>query len=238
MNSFNNDLISIFQKYYPDLIIDGTEPELIIDMLAGIIQKLESDKESDTENDIFAKEDDIDLFQDDLLCDRINIKNSKDLELNYLMAVEHLPETIVSSNNIILNGKINANPIKILFDCGAQSSIIFKSVVDKIGLTHLIDKSSKNYGLTINNITKNHGIIWYTELDISIDKDFITIPTSLNVFDDTDTIKKINELKLDFTDNFQIDVILGIDFMKMYKTTIDFNKKTICLNNSIVINFQ
>lgn len=189
-------------------------------------------------------------------------KNKLDLEIikqNILMANEFISEMLISSNLIYLKGKLNGINARILIDTGATSCIIFKSVVDKYGLNYLIDTSSKVMVQCAHGMKSTLGTICFIEIELEINKDkYISIPISLEVIDDSETInasKIINEyydkitkiigLNIDNIDNMkkisnthEFEIILGMSFLKSYHASIDFSTMILTLNKNIKIKFN
>jgi len=63
----------------------------------------------------------------------------KNIDENYKMAQEYLPETLMSVHMLFINIEINKNPIVALVDTGAQSTIISESLAKKCGIFNLCD---------------------------------------------------------------------------------------------------
>ena len=140
---------------------------------------------------------------------------------------------LLPTNLIYLNGKINGVPIKILFDTGASSNCIFKSKIIEAGLDDVVDKHDKAKIQGINSNKETYGKIWYTEIELYLNfekKENLTAIIGLNlmVIDDEKSDKNLNTF----------DIILGLNFMKSYRTNIDFMTNTITLNNTIKIKFD
>lgn len=173
------------------------------------------------------------------------IKNNKELiKQNKLMSNEIIPKMYIPSNLIYLDGFVNGIKLNIMIDTGAACCIIFKSVVEKCSLENLIDISSSLIVQSANEITQTLGIIWYLEINLNLKNNkSITIPITVNVIDDFKTTQAneiINEqMKNEKKSNsHNIDIILGIGFLKFYKTIIDFSTMTITLNKNIKIKFK
>jgi hypothetical protein len=154
------------------------------------------------------------------------------LEENYKLGYENIPEMYLPSDLIFLNGKINNIPVKILFDTGAGINTIKKSVVEKAGLDYLIDKKSQVNIVGVNSVKKSYGEIWYTEMELQLNKlntqsSYATIGVTFSVISGDNSDSDSN-----------IDIILGIKFMKSYGTVIDFSSRTITINKTIKINFD
>ncbi len=248
MSTINDTTTQLFKKYYPDMEINSIDKELLSDMLFGIFQEIKLSsiqknlnesiiKEVDQENNI-----DYELENDEDEKKNI-IKTNELIEENFLLANNLIPEMIVPTELIHLKGKIAGLPINILLDTGAQSSTTFKSVTDKANIDYLIDKQSKSYTVGVNNISLSYGTLWYIELELEINQErYVSVPISLNIDDDTEKNKKIkeineeHEIKIDL--DKKIDMLLGINFLKAYKAKIDFSRRTITLNDSIIINYR
>lgn len=144
--------------------------------------------------------------------------NDELIQKSYEMAMNNIPELLVPSGKIILNGHINDCSVKILVDTGAANSMIFTNTVDHIELGKLVDRKQD---ININGfgISKALGMLWYIELEISE----ILFPLSLIV---------ANNINMD------IDVILGINFLQAYNAQIDFKNKKLKLNETYEILFN
>ena len=136
----------------------------------------------------------------------------------YEMAVNIIPEMLIPTEMIILNGEINGLPVNILLDTGASTSVIFSNAINKLNLHELIDieQSSMLEGI---GKEKSLGQIWYIELKLNGN----IYPISL--------VGSNNRIK-DF------DMILGINFLRSYKALIDFKNKTLTLNDKYEIKFK
>ncbi len=252
MSIINDTTTELFKKYYPDIEINSIDKELLSDMLFGIFQQIKSSQTQKNLSEFIKKE--VDKEDSDLDSDS-DTENNKDeivkniiktndlIEENFLMANNLIPEMIVPTELIYLKGKIAGLPINILLDTGAQSSTSFKSVTDKANIDYLIDKQSKSYTVGVNNISLSYGTLWYIELELEISHErYVSVPISLNIDDDTEKNKKIKEIneeqeiKIDL--DKKIDMLLGINFLKAYKAKIDFSRRTITLNDSIIINYR
>jgi hypothetical protein len=183
-------------------------------------------KINNQDNDIILNDfgDIIELYELDEI--KENIKNNFNNEIikqNYLMANELIPEMIVPCELIYLNGKINDHNVNILFDCGASGCTMNKELMDKLNLDYLVDKKNTVNIIGFNSNNKAYGIIWYLDLEIKINNNkYINLPINCVINNNN---------------NDNIDIILGINFMKVYNVKINFKKRTISLNDSIIINY-
>lgn len=205
----NKELIKILNNYYPELKLEFLDEDLVKDI--------------------------IDSFMENGIVDLDSNKTIKDeIEKNYDFAWEHIPEMLCHSKLIILNGKINNIPIKILLDTGANINCIYKSKIIEAELENIIDNKSKNNISGLQSYKETVGKIWYTEIELEIistskNKSHAMIGLNLMVVDD-------EKEKHDNSETF--DLILGLTFMKSYETIIDFSKNIITLNNNIQIKFE
>lgn len=210
----NSSIIQLFNDYYPGLNFEHLEDDLIKDIVESIIGK--------SFNDFLQKP-----------TEHLTELQDKLIEDSYDMADKLIPEMLLPSNLIYLNGKINNIPIKILFDTGASSNCIFKSKIIEAGLDNMVDKTNKAKIQGINSNKETYGKIWYTEIELKLnfeENENINAIVGLNlmVVDDEKSDKNTNTF----------DVILGLNFMKSYGTNIDFMTNTITLNNKIKIKFN
>jgi hypothetical protein len=210
-------IIQLFNSHYPDLQFELLDEDLMKDVIESIM--------GETFNNTIKKS---------INNTSIPINTLENIiEQNYDLADKYIPEMLLPTNLIYLNGKINNIPIKILFDTGATSNCIFKSKIIEAGLDYLVDVRNKTIIQGINSNKETYGKIWYTELELELkssnkEKNYAMIGLNLQIVNDDNSDKKIN--------NF--DVILGLNFMKSYRTNIDFSTNTITLNNTIKINFD
>lgn len=250
----DTDIINEFVKHYPDIDPSKLDEDLLIDMVneimimdSNFLKNKALTKNSDPDKiNITNKINKMDKINK---TDKTNIKDNfydeSDIltEYNYMMANELIPEMLVPSDLIRLNGKLNGVEINILIDSGAQTSTTFKSITDKSNLDHIIDKKIESYSIGVNGVSRSYGIIWYIELELELDSklnNYVGVPIKLSVDDDTEKIKKLQELNTNSELKYEnkIDMLLGIDFLKAYKAKIDFGKRTIILNDSITINYK
>jgi hypothetical protein len=190
--------------------------------------------------------------------EKIPFKFDNNIKENILLANKLIPEMLDPSNLIYLNGKINNNKINIMINTSASTCVIYKSVIKKFNLEYLIDKSSYIMAQGIQNINPILGTIWIfdIELDISNGKgQYITIPISAEVIDDSDIIDKnkiindklikmkniIEDKKIsidiiqELNNKKNFELILGMNFLKSYKANIDFSSMILTLNKNINI---
>ena len=133
------------------------------------------------------------------------------------LAYETIPEMFIPVNMILVDGKINNIPVKILFDTGANVSVIFKKTVDKLNMTDMIDPKGSDICRGIGT-ELSLGKLWLVELEIND-----------NIFPIMLTVTQTN------LNNF--DLIIGLDFMRSYKAHIDLTSNTITLNDKYYISF-
>jgi hypothetical protein len=174
------------------------------------------------------------------------------IEENYNEANKNIVEMLLPTNLIYLKGKINNVPVKIIFDSGATVNCINKSKILEAGLDYLVDKSYKINMAGIQSNKKSYGMIWYTDIEFDLNyKEMGIVPATVGlnliVIDDENIDKSVKDENIDKSvkdddienkNNVGFDIILGLTFMKSYKTNIDFSTNTITLNNSIKIKFD
>ena len=149
-----------------------------------------------------------------------------------------------------------------MIDTGASSCVIFKSTMEKTGLDYLVDYSSTVLVQGAHGMKPSLGTIWFMELDLevenkndsgTINKNFVAIPITAEVIDDSDSIQatniikehmdKINNIiatdeKVDDKKKNGFEIILGMTFLKSYRANIDFSTMIITLNQNIKIKFN
>lgn len=200
------DIIKLFNMYYPGLNIEQLDGDLFNDVIQNFIGNTASN---------------------------FNKLQATPTDKNWELANENIPEMLLQTKLIYLNGKINNIPIKILFDTGATTNCIFKSKIIEAGLEDLIDIKCKANIQGINSNKETWGQIWYTEIELELkspnaNSGYGMVGLNLQVVNDDNMDKNNNSF----------DMILGLNFMKSYKTNIDFATNTITLNNTIKIKFD
>ena len=151
---------------------------------------------------------------------------SENLNKNYEMGYNNINEMLSSSNLIYLHGEMDNKNINIIIDSGASDCIIYKSVLEKCGLINLIDNNINLLVKGSNGINTTLGKIWYLEIKLQLENDeWIIVPICVDVIDDI-----INHDNHELNNNFEL--ILGMTFLKYYKTKIDFLSMSIILNNN------
>ena len=213
----NPKIIKLFNEHCPDLNLEYLEDDLIEDIVKSIRRRIFDDFSKKSIKKIVKTQD---ITIDD----------------NYDMADKYIPEMLLPSNQIHLNGKINNIPVKLIFDTGAATNLIYRSKMIEVGLDNIVDKGCIVQITGVNSSKKSYGKIWYTEIALDLnDKEkeqssttTAIVVLNLTVIDDGITDKKLN----------LYDIILGTNFMKSYRANIDFMTNTITLNNTIKIKFN
>lgn len=213
----NPDVIQVINNHYPGLQFELLDDESMKDIMEAIM--------GETVNNTIQKS------MNNMSYPTNTLKNV--IEENYELADKYIPEMFLPTNLIYLNGKINNVPIKILFDTGASSNCIFKSKITEAGLDYLVDVNKKTNIQGIHSNKETCGEIWYVELELELkssnkEKNYAMAGVNLKIVNDENAHKNSNKF----------DVILGLTFMKSYRTNIDFSTNTITLNNTIKINFD
>jgi hypothetical protein len=207
----NEHLINLFNIHYPDLKFKYLDEDLAKDIVESVMGMSINNIINTCEKDI--------------------------IEETYDLANQNIPEMLIPSKLIVLTGKINELPIKILVDTGANCNCIYKSKIIKAGLEKIVDKEVKTVIAGIQSNKETFGKIWYTEIELEIidpskNKSYAIIGLNLTVVDDDDNIQNNEHEKSSF------DLILGLNFLKSYRANIDFSKNIITLNNNIQIKFD
>ena len=135
--------------------------------------------------------------------------NQEIIKQNMLMADEFIPEMTIPTNLIYLKGRLNGINTRIMIDTGASSCVIFKSIVDKCGLGYLVDSSTSVMVQGAHGMKPTLGTIWFAEIEIEIDTDkWVSIPISVEVIDDSETIKTKQIIKEHYE---KINEIIGVN---------------------------
>ncbi len=226
----------------------------------------EDDEEDDDEED---DEEDNKSIKSDCSSEIIFYEYKEDnlslLEKNYLKATELIPEMLVSSKLIILQGKINGTNVRILYDTGASYCIMYKYLSDKLKLHSIINRTINKRIKRIDHDISTFGFISYIEIEIKTENDkYICCPISFNIIDDSyeyqteddnqcyqeellyegileitqELEEKYNKIYEKRKKQRSFDIILGLNFMQAYKSKIDFSKNLIVLNDEYNIKFN
>lgn len=227
---FYSNMLNEFKKIYPDLDPLSIDSDLLQDMLENIVHQ----------NNI-NNNDNINNINDDIMN-------------NIISAHEIIPEMSIPTNLIYLKGRINNVPVNIMVDTGASRCFTYKSIITKCGVEHLIDTQSKMIVQSAHGKKISVGTIWFLEIDLDIgngQEQWVSVPITVEVNDDCND-SNIDELKEKMNleqvkkksdtennaINKELEIILGINFLKSYGANIDFSTRTLTLNNSIKIKFN
>jgi len=160
---------------------------------------------------------------------------------------------------ILLNGKINNEKIKILIDTTTNDSIMNYSSLNNLGLEKIMDYSINHIIQQSNNYINIIGKIWYLNIKIEFNKNiYLDFPVSLDIIDDLKIKNKKIKIKNEYNEkknflnnsitrfifnnndiknnkyNFEeIDIILGMSFLKKNNINIDFGKGILKVNDEI-----
>jgi hypothetical protein len=139
-------------------------------------------------------------------------KKQKIINMNYMKAMEIMPELYTKSPSIYIKGSINGNMVKFLIDTGAQISLLSKSVAVACGLDKYIDErySGELVGVGTDKIL---GKVHYTEITF----DWGVLPCGFTI-----------------CNNNNIIPIIGIDIMNSHGINIDFKTKTLQIGKNII----
>lgn len=166
---------------------------------------------------------------------KLNLTNTL-ITKNYNQAEKYIKDMLTPQKLIIVNGRINKIPLRILVNTGSTYNFIYKNKILEASLNNLIDSNLNN---NINSNANINGTVWYYEIDIELKKnieyiEYATFPIKLIVLEDnkTSTKKTTNSYNTDF------DMILGINFMNYYGIIINFNTNTLQMDNNIIIEFD
>jgi len=139
-----------------------------------------------------------------------NYLKKKIIDSNYLLAYERIPESLIKSNLIYIEGYLNDKKITIFIDTGAEFSVFNFDKVKELGLEYLIDTQYKGmaHGVGVQEII---GRIHYLELVI----DNYLLPFGVSILKNFD---------------IEADLLLGIDSLNSNGINIDFNNKCLIFN--------
>lgn len=220
----DNQIKNLFKNQFPDLNIEQLEDELVKDIIESIY--------GESLTDIF----------NNLKLNQQKNQQQKVIENLYDTAITNIPEMLTPNTLIFLNGKINENSIKILFDTGANNNCIFKSKIIECGLENIVDTTQSNSITGIHGNKKTYGTIWYTDIELNNNSTDKNIKNDDNNEENMSTIIGLNFVVVDDENidknSNKFDAIIGINFMKSYKVNINFATQIITLNNEIKIKFE
>jgi hypothetical protein len=193
-NSFtqNVELISIFNKIYPELKFEQMDETLAKEIVENVLGM---------------------NINDFLTNNTKNINN--EIQKTFDLANEHIPEMLFPTKLITLNGKIKDIPIKILIDTGANSNCIYKKKIIQAGLENIIDETAKSVVAGIQSNKETFGKIWYTDIELEIitpekNKSYAMLGINLIVIDDEN---KETPFDLILGLNFMKSYKMNIDFL-------------------------
>lgn len=126
----------------------------------------------------------------------------KQVEDNYLLAQEHLPEAFGSVFMLYIDIEINGVPLKAFVDSGAQSTFISYSCAEKCSLTRIMDTRFRGIAQGVGR-TEILGKIHLASLKIG--KKFY--PSSFTVLQDD-----------------KVEFLFGLDLLRRYQCCIDLHK--------------
>ena len=188
----NAELISIFNKFYPELKFEQMDENLTKEIVESVLGM------------------NINNF---LINNSNNINN--EIQKTFDFAHEHIPEMLFPTKLITLNGKIKDIPIKILIDTGANNNCMYKTKIIQAGLENIIDKNAKTIVTGIQSNKETCGKIWYTDIELEIitaekNKSYAMLGLNLTVIDDEN---KETPFDLILGLNFMKSYKMNIDFL-------------------------
>lgn len=265
--NINNYINNKLKCLYPDIDSNNTDNDLLENIILNIIsddsrnvKKIKNDMMTNIQNLSNNNHESTNIITNNVTKD-VNNFDKEIIKQNILMADEIIPEMSIPSNLINLKGRLNGTNTKIMIDTGASSCVIFKSIVDKCNLNYLVDTNTSVMVQGAHGMKPTLGTIWFIEIELEIGQNnYINIPVSMEVIDDSETINANNIIKEHYdkitkiininntdskmeteqnvnqTHGFQI--ILGMTFLKSYRANIDFSTMTLTLNKNIKIKFN
>ena len=142
------------------------------------------------------------------------LSNHTENYLHYIlqdMAITNIPEMLIPCKMLKLYGSINNIKLELVIDTGANISVIFKDTIERLNIMYLVDQTVQSEFCGIGKET-SIGKLWFTELEINNNN----FSTSLEV-----SPNKIPN----------IDIILGINFLRSNNANIDFKTNTLKLKD-------
>ncbi len=130
-------------------------------------------------------------------------KNLRDIEHLHELAEEIAP-MVYSRCSLYLEVTIGEKKVHALVDTGAETNIISKELVDKLGLHEFIDRTQQGQVKGVGTLNSS-GVIPYLEIKI----DNVSCPLCFTVLDSI----------------AQKDMIIGLPFMLFYQVKLDFEKR-------------
>ena len=262
-----NNIINEFEKFYPDIDPISIDTDLLQDMLENIVEQNKS-IQNKTNTDInvnaidFNKKNIFDkniIDKNIMMADEIIPEMSVPTNLIYLKGrINSIPVNIMvdtgASCCFTYKSIITKCGIEHLID--TQSKIMIQGahgIKASLGTIWFLEidldiSNGKEQWVSIpitievnddTDIIKTNNVI-DTEMENKISKMKEIVDSNNKLFD----IKKIEQIEKDYTDKKEeqkknnLEIILGINFLKSYGANIDFSTRTLTLNNSIKIKFK
>lgn len=146
----------------------------------------------------------------------LELIQAEQIEENFNLAYEILPESFASVNMLYVNLKINGHQVKAFVDSGAQSTIILSSLAEEVGIARLIDKRFTGIARGVGS-SKILGRIH--SVTITIGDSDIAIPCTFTVIDSG------------------VDFIFGLDMLRRHKCVIDLERDVLVVGGNIEARF-
>lgn len=134
--------------------------------------------------------------------------------------------SLIYTQYILVKGILHNNEYTFLFDTGSNVNLIFDESIKNKKINNLVDYSIKTDIHGLNSKDKILGFLGNKKIY------FRNANEQTETFNLDLLITKKKEIEIKF------DGIIGIDFMKMHKISIDFNKNCVIFKNNFEINFE
>jgi hypothetical protein len=147
----------------------------------------------------------------------IGEEQTRILNANYDLAMEHIPESFTRVPMLYIYGNINGHTIPIFIDSGAQMTIMSKSTAETLGLTMLIDPLHVGTAVGVGT-QKTVGKIYAAEIMLGEYEDDgkIKIETAVSLL-----------CPLTILENSPEFIIFGIDQLRLHRIQINFLDNTV-----------
>lgn len=124
--------------------LEMNNPEMAAAIKAGDVQTFAAGVQKSQERERQLREEErkleLDPFNAEAQAKIEEIIRQKNVEENFMQAMEHTPEVFGSVTMLYVNMEVNGLPVQAFIDSGAQMTIMTQSFAEKCGLMRLVDK--------------------------------------------------------------------------------------------------
>ncbi|GMH35267.1 hypothetical protein BSKO_03135 [Bryopsis sp. KO-2023] len=124
--------------------LEANNPQLASAVKSGDVQTFAAAVQREQERDRQLREEErkleLDPFNAEAQAKIEDIIRQKNVEENFMQAMEHTPEVFGSVTMLYVNIEVNGFPVQAFIDSGAQMTIMTQSSAEQYGLMRLVDK--------------------------------------------------------------------------------------------------